>query len=234
MAATSRTASRSRRPVSSRGVKSKGKQEKKTPQSGPKRLLTYLLVVGILLSAFYGFQFFQMSQIRASLDKQIEAAKRSDASDLVDLKTTLEQLHQKYPQADAYSSDPVFTKPPMDNRIEKRNASIFADNEKAIKDSHESTPFLFLTNILMPGAQQSTDDYYRNSIRDYTASAGYKEFNATKLQVDDLMSAVHYCRGEATTLTYGYTDPIPDAATIQLRATVINDAAKRHLCPEKG
>jgi hypothetical protein len=175
-----------------------------------------------------------MEQIRQSLDRQIESAERANASDIGSLRDTLEQVRSQYPAADNYSADPVFTKAPMAGRIESRTKQIIADSETEIRETRDRTPFIFLTDIIMPGAQQSTDDHYRASIKAYVASPDYVEFNATKLRVDDLMSAVRFCRGEATKLSYGYTDPEPDANTKGQRSAVINAAAIRHLCPEKG
>lgn len=175
-----------------------------------------------------------MVQIRESLDRQIESAEESNARDIVFLRNTLEQVHLQFPSADAYSADPVFAQEPMAGRIEDRNAQIITESETDIRETRDRTPFIFLTDIIMPGAQQSTDDHYRTSIRTYIASAEYTDFNATKLKVDDLMSAVRFCQGDATALNYGYTDPEPDALTKDQRATIINAAAVRHLCPAKG
>lgn len=236
MATSTKVGTRNQRPLPAGRTTKKKKDVKKKEeaQSGPKRLLTYILVVALLLCGFYFFRHYQMEQIRASLDRQIESAERANASDLGFLKNTLEQVRAKYSAVDAYSSDPVFAQEPMAGRIETRTAQIIGDSETEIRETRARTPFIFLTDIIMPGAQQSTDDHYRGSIKTYISSADYVDFNATKLRVDDLMSAVRFCQGEATALNYGYTDPEPDAATKTQRAGIINAAAVRHLCPEKG
>jgi hypothetical protein len=236
MATSTKAGTRNQRPLPSGRTNNKKKnvKEKEEAKSGPKRALTYLLVVALLLCGFYLFRNYQMVQIRASLDKQIESAERANASDIGSLRNTLEQVRAKYPTSDAYSADPVFNQEPMAGRIESRTAQIIMDSETEIRETRARTPFIFLTDIIMPGAQQSTDDYYRASIKAYVTSAEYVEFNATKLRVDDLMSAVRFCQGETTALQYGYTDPEPDALTKDQRATVINAAAVRRLCPEKG
>lgn len=226
-----------RRPVpSGRSKKPVKKPVKKTEKakSGPKRLLTYVIVVALLLCGFYFFRNYQMAQIRESLDRQIESAEGLNASDIGYLRNTLEQVRLKYPAVDNYSADPVFAQKPMAGRMESRTKQIIADSETEIRETRARTPFIFLTDFIMPGAQQSTDDHYRDSIKTYVSSADYIEFNATKLRVDDLMSAVRFCQGEPTALNYGYTDPEPDSATKAQRAGIINAAAVRHLCPEKG
>lgn len=199
-----------------------------------KRVFTYLLVVALLLCGFYAFRTFQMSQIRDSLDRQIASAAEVNATDLGFLKETLEQVRKQYPGADNYSSDPVFTKAPMASRLSAQNSQIIAEGENAIKETRDRTPFIFLTDIIMPGAQQSTDDHYRASLNAHVNSAEYLDFTTTKLKVDDLMSGVRFCRGEPTSLNYGYTDPEPDVNTKNSRAAIINAAAVAHLCPEKG
>lgn len=207
---------------------SKKREEEKSPR---KRIITYVIVIVLLFSAFYAYQYLQMAQIRASLDQQVRDAEVSNQSDLGFLKGTLSQVREAYPNADNYSADPVFSQPPMAGRIEARTQSIIDQSEQSIKDTRDNTPFMFITDFLMPGAQQSTDDHYRETIRGHISNPEYVEFNAVKLQVDDLVAGVKHCRGEVTDLTYGYTDPVPDAMTKALRSNVINDAAKRHLCP---
>lgn len=235
MATPSRTtADRTRRPKPSGNTKARGRKKEEKAQSGPKRLFTYLTVVALLLAFFYAFQYFQMSQIRASLDQQISDAKATDARDLDSLKSTLVQVRAQFPKADEYSGDPVFSQYPMAGRIEAQTNYLTAESEKAIRDTRAHTPFIFITDIIMPGAQQSTDDHYRDAVRGYITSNEYKEFSTTKLRVDDLVSAIRFCRSEPTDLNYGYTDPVPDSVTREARATVIDEAGKRYLCPEKG
>lgn len=235
MVTSSRAATRTRRALPSGGARTAGKKpEKKREQSGPKRLFTYLIVVGLLLAFFYAVQYFQMSQIRASLDQQISDAKATDARDLDSLKSTLGVVRAQFPKADEFSGDPVFSQYPMAGRIEAQTSYLTTQSEKAIKETRDRTPFIFITDIIMPGAQQSTDDHYRDAVHGYISSSEYKEFSTTKLRVDDLVSAIRFCRSESTDLNYGYTDPIPDSVTREARVTVIDEAAKRHLCPEKG
>lgn len=233
MATSRRGATSTRRSSSSRSKVKTTPQRSKTKEakSGPKRLLSYAVVVVILLIGFYAVRTFQMAQHRSAVDQQIKSAAAMNATDLVSLKDTLDQIHKQYPQADQYSADPVFSQAPMAGRLANRDAMIIADGENEIKANRDRTPFMYLTDFIMPGAQQSTDDYFRNSLNTYVHSAEYIEFNSVKLKVDDLMSGVNFCRKEATQWTYGYMDPEPDEKAKAERTAVINEAAKRHLCP---
>lgn len=199
-----------------------------------KRVFGYLLVISLMLSAFYAYQNFQMAQIRNSLEQQISDAENANSLDHIALTDTLAKIRKQHPAADSFSKDSAFSKAPLSGRLEMRTSQIISEGEKDIQKTRERTPFIFITDVLMPGAQQSTDDHYRESIKAHVTSAEYLTFNKTKLQVDDLMSGIKYCRGEATELFYGYTDPEPDEATKQARAKAIQGAAKRHLCPQKG
>ena len=206
----------------------KKEDDKKTLR---KRVFLYLLAIILMLSAFYAYQFFQMSQIRASLDQQITDAERTNSLDHLSLKDTLGQIKKQYPNADKFSADPAFGKAPLAGRFELRTSQILDEGETGIKELRERTPFMFITDVIMPGAQKSTDDHYRESLRAHITSKDFVDFNRTKLRVDDLMSGVRFCRGEKTDLYYGYTDPVPDKATADARAKAIQGAAKRHLCP---
>lgn len=208
------------------------KKDKK--ESRFKRVWAYLLVVGLLFVGFYAFQYIQMERAKASIAAQIADAKKSDASDKKALTATLEEVRVKFPGADAFTSDDVFQKPPMAGRVEDRIEYIHDEGEKSIKEARDRAPMLFLTDIIMPGAQKSTDDNYRAQLLAHTNSTEFKEFNDLKLRVDDLMAGVNYCHGEITDLTYGYTDPVPSSDVKAARSTVIQDAARRHLCPEKS
>jgi hypothetical protein len=231
MATTSGARTKKRSTVRPAPRKQLPKDKDQDRKSVKKRVIAYIIVIGLMFAAFYAFQYFKMSQIRDSLSQQIVGAENANSVAHNSLKETLAKVRKEYPAADKFSADPAFAKAPLAGRLGLRTNEIIRESETDIRETRENTPFIFLTDILMPGAQKSTDDHYREAIQAHVSSPEFVEFNKTKLQVDDLMAAVRFCRGEKTELFYGYTDPVPDEETKQARAAAINGAAKRHLCP---
>lgn len=213
-----------------RDPRKKKKDEEKTPW---KRFLITIGVILVLIVGFYIVQYAQVESIKKSLDSQITDAQNSSARDSISLQKTLADVRANYPDADGFSADSVFTSPQMVNRLNDRTESILQGGEDGIKDMHAHTPLLFITDIIIPGLQSSTDDYYRNALKTHVSSQEFKDFNNLKLKVDDLMAGVNYCRDIPTNLNYGYTDPIPSADVKAARVALIQEAARRHLCPEK-